>query len=151
MCLCKQREKKLGKVSSISLCRTYWASSNWENANLKNFKTQQSPSQPQHPDKQNWWSHQTYRAEQSGVLPESWGMGKTVPSNLKNLWNLKQKATISLTVYYYISLTQDKEYLIILIASALGMGPLHLDKGAYKQQHFCLLRLRVRFYTLWED
>lgn len=71
-----------------------------------------------------------------------------VPSNPKNLWNLEHKTTISLTVYYYISPIQDKKYLIILIASALGMGPLHLDKGAYKQQHFCLLRLRVRFYML---
>lgn len=71
-----------------------------------------------------------------------------VPSNLKSLWNLKQKNTISLTVHYYISLTQEKEYLIIPIASALGMGPLHLDKGAYKQQHFCLLRQGQVLYAL---
>lgn len=51
-----------------------------------------------------------------------------VPSNLRSLWNLKQKTTVSLIVHYYIPLTQDKEYLIIPIASALGMGPLHLDK-----------------------
>lgn len=71
-----------------------------------------------------------------------------VPSNLRSQWDLKQKTAISLTVHYYKSLAQDKEYLIIPIASALGMGPLHLDKGACKQQHFCLLRLRVSFYML---
>lgn len=53
--------------------------------------------------------------------------------------------TFSLLLYIPDS---GQEYLIFLIASALGMGPLHLDKGAHKQQQFCLLRLQVRFYML---
>lgn len=58
----------------------------------------------------------------------STGTGKTIPSSLENIHHLQQKAAVSLIVHYYIPLAQDKEYLIILITSGLGTGPLHSGK-----------------------
>lgn len=81
----------------------------------------------------------------------SMGTGKMIPRVLESLPNLWRKSAVSVKVYYYISLAQEQEYLITLIASGWGREPLRLDKGAYKPLCFCRFGLRVRFYMFWED
>lgn len=69
-----------------------------------------------------------------------------IPRVLESLPNLWRKSAVSVKVYYYISLAQEQEYLITLIASGWERELLRLDKGAYKPLCFCRFGLRVRFY-----
>lgn len=151
MCLCKQREKKLGKVSSISLiflwCQTYWASSNRENANLKTLKPNKAAPAP-------WQAELVIpshiRAELSGVLPvmRNGQNGPFQPQEFMEPLAQNNHITYSLLLYIPDSGQGISNYPNCF---CFGNGPFTLDKGSYKQQHFCLLRLRVRFYMLWED